>query len=285
MYKFKLAMLRRLHKPEDDGGTGGGGGDGGAADEAAKAAAAKAEADRVAAEKAKAGGVSDAEAKLLKENMQKKEALRLATEELNKAQAVLAQITELGGLDTIKSLVGEKKTAEQKQLEAKGEWDRLKTMMAEEHTKSITALKTASETTAAELSKALAQIDELTIGTSFGSSKYIQEDLTLTPSKARIVYGAHFELKDGKVVGFDKPKGSSERTVLIDGFGNPLPFEAALAKIVDADPEGDHVKRAKGKPGAGSESRKTPPAKTAANADGLSKIAAGLTGLGVKLNG
>lgn len=100
--------------------------------------------------------------------------------------------------------------------------------------------------------EAVRSISELTVGSAFAQSQFIRDELALTPSKTRVVYGNHFEFVDGKVVAFDKPAGAANRTPLVDAQGEPLAFEAALKKIVDADPDRDQLLRSKMKQGAAS---------------------------------
>jgi predicted RNase H-like nuclease (RuvC/YqgF family) len=230
------------------------GGDAGA--DAAAAAAANAGDDNK-------GKVSDAEAKLLKEVMEKKQAVKDAQA---KAQALEAEKTELAGklaafdgidLEQVKALLKEKTERETAELERKGEWDRLKAQMVEAHNKELTTVRTEYEARVRDLEGNLGktgkEIHELTIGRSFSESPFIREGLTLTPSKARVIYGSHFELQDGKVIAYDKPVGSTDRTMLIDGDGNPLAFDKAMEKLVELDPDRDNLLRSKVRSGAGSE--------------------------------
>lgn len=228
------------------------GGDGGDA-----AAAAAAEAERKAKEEAeKAKGPTDAEAKLLKEVMEKKEALK----KVNAEKAELAEkLARFDGVDleAVKQLLAEKQERENAELERKGEWDRLKAQMAEQHKKELERLTGEATGKVSELSEKLSkrerEIQELTIGRSFSESSFIRDSLTLTPSKARVVYGAHFDLVDGKIVGYDKPAGSAERTALVDGNGDPLAFEKAIEKLVELDPDRDQMLKSKIRAGAGSD--------------------------------
>lgn len=228
------------------------GGDGGDA-----AAAAAAEAERKAKEEAeKAKGPTDAEAKLLKEVMEKKEALK----KVNAEKAELAEkLARFDGVDleAVKQLLAEKQERENAELERKGEWDRLKAQMAEQHKKELERLTGEATGKVSELSEKLSkrerEIQELTIGRSFSESSFIRDSLTLTPSKARVVYGAHFDLVDGKIVGYDKPAGSAERTALVDGNGDPLTFEKAIEKLVELDPDRDQMLKSKIRAGAGSD--------------------------------
>lgn len=227
-------------------------------------AAAKARAEADALEKEKSGNKpSDAEAKLLKEVMEKKEALikqKQATEQAEaRAKELEAVAAKFEGIDLeqVKELLKEKADRETADLEKRGEFDRVKAQMLEQHKKELEEAKATEGTRAAELAEKLAtrekQINELTIGRGFSESNFIREDLTLTPSKARIIYGAHFELQDGKIVAYDKPAGTDTRTPLVDANGDPLDFEKAIAKLVDADPDRDNLLKSKIRSGAGSE--------------------------------
>lgn len=195
--------------------------------------------------------ISDSEAKLLKEVMQKKKALAEATDNIKKLNEKLAQFD---GIDpvAVRELLNQKKTEETKQLEAKGEWDRLRAQIVEEHNKEKLTLSERVSAAEKALQDSQRVISELTVGNAFAQSQFIREELALTPSKTRVVYGAHFDYVDGQVVAYDKPAGSPNRTQLIDAKGDPLSFEAALKKIVDADPDRDQLLRSKMKQGAGS---------------------------------
>ena len=248
---------------------------------AEKAAAEKAAEEKAAAEKEarrKAGDISDNEAKLLKENMAKKEQLKKAQDELD------ALKKQFEGIDpeAVRKLLEDQKIAETKALEAKGDYERLKQRMAEEHSKEVKSLKDKIAELEGSNGKLFGTINDLTVGTQFGQSQFISEELTLTPAKARVIYGPYFDVEDGKIVGYDKPKGAAGRTALVDQYGAPVGFDAALRKIVEADPEKDHLIKSKIKPGAGSDSKKatTEPSK-GQSADSVSKISAGLKGLNI----
>ena len=256
------------HSPENGGEGGGGGGDNEAAKKAAEEAAKKA-----AEEAAKKTSPTDAEAALLKENMQKKEALRKAQEEL------AAFKKQFEGIDpeAVRKILSEQKDAETKALEAKGDYERLKQRMAEEHGKEVTSLKEQIAALQGEIGKAVGTINELSIGGHFGQSSFIANELTMPASKARALYADHFDLVEGKVVGYDKPRGASGRTALVDQYGNAVSFDDAMRKIVDADPEKDYLLRSKTKGGASSDSRKSSgQANKEVPEGGIDRIAAGL---------
>lgn len=220
---------------------------------------------------------TDREAKLLKEVMAKKQAMK----ELETKLAAFGDVTP----EQIQSLVeaeqarkAEKAEREKQDLEKRGEFDRLREMMVQEHEKVLSA----KDQELSELREANTQlvknIEDMTVGANFSNSQFISEEMLLTPSKARVIYGNHFEVKDGQVVGYDKPSGAKDRTMLIDGRGSPLGFEDAIKKLVDADPERDSLIRAKAKPGAGSSKPEGgTPQHTVPK--GVGRIAAGLASL------
>lgn len=262
----------------DGGNAGGDGGNGGAGD-GGKPDDNKGGSDNNANKGGGARGMSDEEARLLKENMKKKEQLDKANQQLKQVQD---QLKAFEGIDpvAVKKLLSDQRTAEEKALEAKGDWDRLKTRMAEEHGKEINTLQEQIKSLTEQLGTTKGTINELTIGTQFSQSSFIANELTLTPAKARVIYGEHFDIEEGKLVAYDKPRGTANRTALVDQYGNAVGFDEALAKIVNADPEKDHLLKSKVKPGAGSETKKpTTPAKGETDSDSISKIAAGLKGL------
>lgn len=225
-----------------------------AEEEAAKEAAEKAakEAEEAAAAAAAAKGKpTDAEAKLLKDLMKQKETAAAAQAEVNRLKA---EVAKFDGIDPVKvrELLEAQAEAERKKAEAAGDYDRLKKQMADAHAAEKKKIADDLEATRGTVGQLNAQIAELTVGQAFASSKFVAEDLTLTVTKARVVYGSHFEFKDGKVVGYDKPSGASERTMLVNATGEPLVFEEALKKLVDADPDKDSLLKSKIKSGAGS---------------------------------
>jgi hypothetical protein len=219
-----------------------------AADEAAKKAAEEEAKKKADDDKKK---TSDEEAKLLKEVMKRKK----------EVEDLQTKLKAFDGIDPeeIKKLVDEKKEAEKakreaekKAAEAAGNIDALKKMMAEEHEKTVSELNKKIAEFESNLKSKDSTIIDLTIGQEFSVSKFIKDELVLTPAKARAVYGSHFEIKDGEIVAYDKPAGASTRTELVDGKGQHLTFEAALRKLVDIDPDRDHVLRSKMQSGAGS---------------------------------
>jgi len=216
-------------------------------------------------------------ARLLKDVMKKKEKIKGLEGQLSDIQAALKSFEALGlGADELGELVEAKRKAETEQLEKKGQWDKLREQMVSEHNKVLEA----KDNRIAELEKALGDkngiVEELTVGHAFDNSKFISEDLIVPPNKARQLYGSHFDIEDGKVVGYDKPRGVEGRVQLVGGDGNPLSFDKAFEKIIESDPDRDNMIRSRAKPGAGSKSQgKGAPVKSdKPQARGLSRIEA-----------
>lgn len=281
---------RIMFAPENEGGTGTS--DDAAAQAAAKAAeeaAAKAAADKAAADLAAAEEAarknkddnkddkSKEAAELLREVMEKKQKLRDAEAAKEALQAELNKFQGID-LDEVRNLLKEKADREKKDAEERGEFDRVKQMMAEEHKKQVEALQAQLDELSNKTKSKDQVIDQLTIGNAFSGSQFISTELTLPPAKARALYGSHFEVVDGKVVAYDKPAGTADRTPLVDGNGNHLSFEAAFKKIVDNDPDRETLYRAKIAPGGGSKTSGEPKDKKAEDKGlfGAKRIAAAL---------
>lgn len=194
-------------------------------------------------------------ADLLKENMKRKE----------KERTLADQLAQYGDIDPARArqlLEAEqaaetaRREAEQAELERRGEFDAVKKQMIEAHQ---------------------AQLVEMTVGASFSGSAFLRDKVLMTPAKARVIYGSHFEVgEDGSVVGFDKPAGQKERAVLVDGEGKPLPFESAIERILRADPEADALLRSEAKQGAGSNSKPTHKVNQPKSKSTMDKLTSGL---------
>jgi hypothetical protein len=253
--------LHRLMGPAgsegtDTGGSAGGdaGGAGDAGDEGAGEGAKKEEAAPGSEGKKtddKPAGMSEPDAKLLKDMMKHKARAETLNAELAAAQA---KLKDFDGVDAAKArkLVADEQEAERKAAEARGEYDRLVQQMAVRHGEETAALNGRMSSINSDNEVLRQQIADLTVGNAFSTSSFVAAEMTLTPNKARIIYGAHFEFKDGKVVGYDKPASASDRTVLVNAQAEPLSFDEALRKLVDADTDRDQLLRTRAKPGAGS---------------------------------
>lgn len=220
--------------------------------------AAEAEAARLAAEKDK-NKPTDAEAALLKDVMKHKKAAETAKTELEKAAA---RLKEFDGVDPaeLRQLLAEKQEAQKAKEDAdraaaekRGEYDRIIAEVRDQASKREKALADEHTATKSQLEAAQRRIDDLTVGYSFTNSKFLGDETVLSGEKARRLYGDHFEIEDGQVVAYDKPRGSSERTPLVDGKGERLSFEAAIEKIVRADSDFERIAKSKMRPGSNSQ--------------------------------
>lgn len=287
--KNKLWFKRYMDVATDgtQGGAGGGsvsegapaGNEGDATgDEGNKGAAPAAGAD----DDANKSKISDEAAALLKENLKRKEKIKELDAALSQATEKLKQFE---GIDpqAVRELLAQREAEENKALEAKGDFERLKQKMAEQHASEKTALQAQLQELQAKFDGALNNINELTIGSQFSNSNYIKEKLLITPNKAKVIYAPHFDFEDGKLVGYDKPKGSATRSPLVDASGEPLSFDLAMQKLIEADPEKDSLLRATVKPGASS-GTETTKFETGGKKElsSIDKISAGLKGLVAK---
>ncbi|MBE0438046.1 MAG: hypothetical protein IBX56_19885 [Methylomicrobium sp.] len=221
--------------------------------------------------------LSDGEAKLLQELMEKKNSLKSTAAELAQVKEQLKRFEGVN-LDEVKALLKERQESEARQLEAKGEWDRLKANLVEQHTAEKARLEEQINGLSSALSSKDASIVELTIGSEFRGSEFISQELTLTPSKAQIIYGSHFEYEDGKLVGYDKPRSASNRTMLIDASGEPLRFDTAMRKLIEMDPDKDRLIKSKVKPGANSGSSSSTGQPRGEQLKGIGRIQGALDG-------
>lgn len=273
-----------MNPADDDTGAGGGAGgaDGGADDSADDSGAGDDDKSTGDAGNGDAGGeksgISDEAAKLLKEVMEKKGAIKDLKSQLERFSGV--DIEKYNALiEAEEQRQKDASDAEKKRLEESGNFARLKEQILEENDKVVNSLKSEIEALKAENSALKGERVELSIGNAFSSSKFITNETNLSASKARIIYGAHFDVENGQVIPYDKPAGSAERTMLVDGRGEPLSFDNAMRKLVEADPDRDLLMRSKLKPGSGSDASKVPGSKSEKAADqgkGVHKITAGI---------
>ena len=245
---------------------------------AAKEAQDALDAQKAIDDKAKSG-ISDSEAKLLKDVMAKKTALKEANDKLKTADD---KLKAFDGIDPekVRGLMKAQQDAEDAKLVAQGNWDALKSQMATAHAEEMTGANAKVAELQAKLDAKDGVISELTIGTSFTSSEFIREELLLTPSKTRAAYGSHFGFEDGAIVGYDKPAGKEGRVVLVDASGEPLSFEDALRKLVDLDSDRDQILKSKVKQGSNSKTNaksKVPDVKIDTTETGRGRITSALT--------
>jgi hypothetical protein len=196
-----------------------------------------------------------------------KTAAEAAAEAAAEMARLRAQLEQLGNLtpDELKSLrdakaVADKAAAdkaaadlaaEQDRLKKEGNWEALRQAMTEEHTRQVQAANEELTTLRGTVAAQAKEISDLLIGRSFNDSGFLANETVMTPAKARIIYGPHFEIEAGKIVPYDQPRGSTNRKPLVDAKGSPLAFDEAIKRIVEVDPDRDSLLKAKVKPGAG----------------------------------
>ena len=218
-----------------------------------------------------ATGVSDEAAALLREVMALKASNRAAAERLAQFTAAGATPEHVAQLKAdAAARVAQQAQAEQEKVITAENWDSVKANMAATHK----AEKQAVLDQLAAAQKATADADstvrDLSIGAAFHGSKFLAEQTMLPGSKARKLYGDHFDFENGKVVAYDAPHGAGSRAPLVDGTGQPLPFDVAMKCIVDGDPDRDQLMRPNRTAG---KSKGKEPAHVGA---GVDRIAAGL---------
>lgn len=202
--------------------------------------------------------LKDQKSTLLKETMSRKELLKQygditpqQAKELRDAQRKAQQEAE--------KAKHERELAAQKELESRGEFEAVKKQIVEQHKQETKSLQDTIKTLQAQVASLQGSIVEKSIGENFANSQFIKNEVLLTPNKAKAIYGSYFEInEDGKVVGYDKPKGVANRSPLVNSDGEPLGFEDAINKIISADPEVDSLLRSKVKIGSGSDSKPKP---------------------------
>lgn len=232
--------------------------------------------------KGKGDEINDETAKLLKDVMKWKDRAKNTENANSELSKTLDKINSVLGdeysIEDIEKIISDKKASEVKELEKKGEYDRIVQTMKEENDKKISTIESKNSETQVKLDEALQQLDKLTVGRAFSDSKFIKENSVLPASIARNEFGDHFEHEDGKIVAYDKPKGAKERTPLVDSQGNNKSFEDAIAHLYNSHPEKDNLLRSKRKPGSSSKTREAgKPAER--HLKGVDKISKGLDSL------
>ena len=233
---------------------------------------------------------SDKEAQLLKEVMTKKAALKQMEEKFKDIDPELyrAMLQERQQLQ--EQTQAEADRQEQERLKAEGKFDELLQAQARQADSRVEQVKAQyqkelSEATGeleglkAQLEGQQTLINSLTIDSAFANSQFIREELlpAFNPAKTKKLYGEHFDVVEGKVVAFDKPRGATDRAQLVNKDGNPLAFEEAISRLVESDPDADAMKRSKHKEGAGSFSTsQTAAQKPPVIQPGVSRITAAL---------
>lgn len=192
--------------------------------------------------------VDDDAAKLLREVMKLKERAK----EAEAAKKALEDKYGSIDLEAAKEALKRAEEAEEKELERKGEYERLLEKQRLKAEALVEAERERVKSLQSELEKAAQAVNELSLSNAFANSKFIQEKLALTPNKTKALYASHFEIEEGRLVAYDKPKGAADRTPLIDGKGTSMSFDEAMEEIINGDPDKEYLLKADLKAGAGS---------------------------------
>jgi len=200
-------------------------------------------------------GTSEEEAKLLKEVMKRKDSEKSVKAELATKQAELDKLTNaLGGLEIsdISEIIDGQKKAATKKLEDEGKYKQIIESMGEQHTKAVEDMKATIDALNVDLKTATSSQQELTIGRAFGDSAFVRESSTLPVSIARATFEGNFDIENGTVVAYNKPKGVEGRAPLVDADGSGKSFEDAIKQLYNDHPDNKTLLKTKQKQGAGS---------------------------------
>ncbi|KFD19694.1 hypothetical protein GTPT_1625 [Tatumella ptyseos ATCC 33301] len=104
---------------------------------------------------------------------------------------------------------------------------------------------------AANRSKALeGQLYDAKIGGSFAGSKFISEKMAIPSDFVQARFGQSFKIEDGQVVAYD---GSGNKVYSRSKPGELAGFDEALEYLVEQYPQKDHILKASGNNGGGSQ--------------------------------
>jgi hypothetical protein len=232
-----------------------------AAEAAAEAAADKSgEADDAAAE-------AKAELERLREQLANYEGIDPAVARDNAKKVADAE-------KAAKEAAAAARKAEKERAQAENDVAKLREIQNAEHEAAVAAITAERDEARNQAQSVSAELTRLRLENAFANSKFIAEQTILSPTKAQRLFGDYVEVEDGKVVVYDAPRGETKRAKVMDSKGNPLPFNDAITKVVNADSDKDSLLKSTTKPGAGSKTTDAKPA--AQQQDRLSKLAAGI---------
>lgn len=260
------------YAPEDDSGGGSDGDDAGQGENPKEETPKETPKEEAPKEASKEEAKTDEEkAQLLKDVMKWKEKARTAEAEAKKYE----------GIDPEKArkALEAQAAAERKELEAKGEYQRIIQQVADESQAKVKAAEDKVAEVQAQLEALQESIQRSDIASRFANSTFVRDSLVISGAKVQNLYGAHFDVVEGELVAYDKPRGEKDRTPLVDDKGQNLPFEAALEKVVKSDPEWERLTKANLKKGPGSTTQNLDPNNREVPKDSRSMIAKGLGSL------
>ncbi|MGE8141859.1 DUF6651 domain-containing protein [Novosphingobium sp. NPDC080210] len=166
-----------------------------------------------------------------------------------------------------------KREAERKQAEAEGNFERLRELQNEDFERKLKEIEEQRDAARAEAEAIKDRLSSTTRKSAFAASKFFADETVLTAAKAERLFGDFVEVEDGVVVVYDAPAGSSKRAKIMDAKGVPLPFDTAIQKVFEKDPDHETLAKSKVKPGAGSKSEDAGNPQAKASSDRISRLA------------
>lgn len=216
--------------------------------------------------------VSDNEAALLKELMKFKERAK----EAETARKTLEAKYEGLDVEAAKNALKTAEEAENKELERKGEYERLLEKQREAGNLRIAAEEKARKEAEAKIQELEQTANSLRVNNAFANSKYIKDTLALTANKTQALYASYFEMEEGQLIPYDAPKGQPGRTKIVNENGVVVSFDKAMEAIINADPDKDYLIKATIKAGAQSKAAANEATNEAKFDNSVDKIAAGV---------
>lgn len=186
-------------------------------------------------------------------------------------EAARANATRVAELDQ------QARAAEQERARAEGNFERLRELQNEEHQAALQAAQAERDTARNERAQAIADAASARRQAAFAGSQFFAKETVLTPEKAERIYGDYVEIEEGRPVVYDAPKGAAKRARVMDTNGHAIPFDEAIKKIVESEPDKDSFLKSKVVPGSGSKTTESQPQSVQGNR--LSKMAQGLAQL------
>lgn len=228
-------------------------------------------------------GLNDEIARLVKDVMKQKERAKSAQTEKDELAKQVSDIQKVLGdmsLDDVEGLIKARKDADRKRLEEQGKYEQIVEQMRDQHKTEVSDLRTKIGELEVALRTKEGSLEELSIGRAFGDSVFLREKSTIPASIARKEFGDYFDIENGVVVPYNKPRGQEDRAPLVDAEGHVKDFETAIQELFTKHPESKSLLKTTQKPGAASSTESvTAPAKPSENKTGLTgleRIQAGL---------
>jgi hypothetical protein len=223
-----------------------------AAAEAERIRVAEVAAVEAAAEAERLAGAGGGELAVLKAELAKEKAKRAAAE---------ATAQKFKGIDPEKAAQDAKDVAASKaaaaaaelaKAEVEGNWERMREIMNTERDQREAVISAERDAALAEAATVKSDLAKSRLATAFASSKFLSTETILSGVSAERLFGDYVDADETGLVFYNSARGSSARTKLVDAKGEPLDFESAMRKVIEANVDKDVFLRAKTIPGSGS---------------------------------